>query len=123
MSYAACMAYFVNQNQVFGWYFLPLYPWLCAALAVSIVRASRRRMLGLSLLWCSVAWVTVASVIYSHQLIKPDLTRTLYLALLLVMFGAWTVSAQIAKRTIPVVNGVLVAGAAIACVIDVIYAR
>jgi hypothetical protein len=120
--YAACMAFFVDQNRVYGWYYIPLYPWLCTALAVSIAHASRQRVLGLSLLWCSVAALTIASVSYSQLLVTADRARFGYLIGLLLLYGSWAAWPRLARATMPAVNGLLVACAAIACLVEV-YAQ
>jgi hypothetical protein len=120
--YAACMAFFADQHRVFGWYFIPLYPWLCTALAIAIVHASRQRLVGLSLLWCSVAWLTVASVLLSHELLSPELVRMGYLLGLLTLYGSWTAWPRVARATLPALNGLLVAGTVVACLLEV-YSR
>jgi hypothetical protein len=117
--YAASMAFFVDHTHVYGWYFMPLYPWLCTALAVAIVHASRQRVLGLSLLWCTVAWLTIANVVYTRALLAPEHVRVGYLIGLLALYGVWTAWPRFARVTMPGVNGVLVAGAAIACLIEI----
>ena len=119
LAYTACMAFFVDQERVYGWYFLPLYPWLCTALAVAIVHASRFRVLGLSLLWCSVAWLTIADVTYTRALVSIDVVRFGYLGGLLALYGVWAAWPRFARLTMPLVNGLLVAGVAVAFLYDV----
>lgn len=120
--YAACMAFFVNQRRVFGWYFIPLYPWICAALGATIVQASRERARGLSLLWCSAAWLTVASTLYQHKLLSENLVRYGYLAGLLGLCGVWFAWPRAARWTLPPINGLCVAAVSAACLYE-IYIR
>jgi len=120
--YAACMAFFVDEQRVFGWYFIPLYPWLCAALAVSIVRACRHRQLGLSLLWCTTAWVSIAQLLFSRHLLPTQHLRMGYLLGLLALYGAWAAWPRLARATIPAVNAALVAAVTALCLFD-LYQR
>jgi 4-amino-4-deoxy-L-arabinose transferase-like glycosyltransferase len=120
LSYAACMTFFVDQKATYGWYFSPLYPWICAALAHAIVSASRERMLGLSLLWCTCAWVSIVMYAHKHNVLHMDTLRYGYLSALLLVFGMWTVSPKYARTTIPAVNGLLVAGVAITSLLELI---
>jgi hypothetical protein len=120
--YAACMAFFADQLHVFGWYFIPLYPWLCAALGVSIARASRQRQLGLSLVWCTVAWLSVAQFLFARQLVSAEQARAGYLLGLLLIYGAWIAWPQLARATIPAVNASLVAAVTAVCLFD-LYQR
>jgi len=117
--YIACMTFFVDQGHVYGWYFIPLYPWLCAALGAGIARASRERHLGLSLLWCSVAVVIMASCASDHQLWGRSELRFAYLALLLTLYGAWSAWPRIANATLPAINGLCVAGVVAVCLFEV----
>ena len=119
LAYTACMAFFMDQERVYGWYFLPLYPWFCTALGVAIVHASRQRVLGLSLLWCTVAWLTIASVLHGRTQLPVDVLRYGYLAGLLLLYGAWAAWPVLARASIPIVNGVLLGGAALACLYEV----
>jgi len=117
--YSACMAFFVDETRVYGWYYMPLYPWLCAALGVAIVHASRRHLLGLSLLWCTVAWLGIARLSYVQQLLTADHARFGYLLGLLTLYGALCAWPRFARSTLPALNGLMVAGAVAACVAEV----
>lgn len=117
--YVACMTFFVDQSHVYGWYFIPLYPWLCAALGAALARASRERHLGLSLLWCSVAVVIMVSCVSDHKLWDRNELRFAYLGLLLTLYGAWTASPRLAHATMPAINGLCVAGVVASCLYEV----
>ena len=119
LSYAACMAFFVDEHRVFGWYFLPLYPWLCAGLGWGIVQASRRRQVGLSLLWCCVALATIGQVVNSKGLLNTELARAAYLLGVLLLAGGWYAWPRWARASIPAINGALVLGTALACLYEV----
>lgn len=118
VTYAAFMAFFVDQHVVYGWYYIPLQPWFCSALAVGIVRASRHRLLGLSLLWSSAAWVSVVGLAHEHALLEPNIVRYAYLLGLLLLFGVWHAWPQLADRTMARVNGAMVGAVATACVLS-----
>lgn len=117
--YSACMCFFVDDHRVFGWYFLPLYPWLCVGLGTAIVDASRRRLVGLSLLWCMVAAVSIAKLLQGKELAELDHLRKGYLLGVLLLSGAWFAWPRIARATIPAVNGLLLAATALASLYEV----
>ena len=120
--YAGCMTFFVGDNRIFGWYFIPLHPWLCAALGSAIVRATRERLLGLSVLWYSAALLAIAALLYDKRLMAPETMRVGYLLAFLVVPGAWLAWPRLARATIPALNGAMVLGTVLACLYE-IYVR
>jgi hypothetical protein len=122
LSYAACMAFFADDHRVFGWYFIPLYPWLCAALGVWIARAMVHRELGPSLLWCTVAALAVATVLFGNKLLETQPLRVGYLAGILAIYGSWLAWPRFARMSIPAVNGAMLAATTCACLYD-LYTR
>jgi hypothetical protein len=118
--YGACMAFFVDEHHVFGWYYIPLYPWLCTALAVSIVRACRERHLGLSLLWCTVAWLSLAQLALGRHLLSTEHARIGYLLGLLCLYGVWGAWPRIARASIPAVNALLLLAVAALSLFDLV---
>ncbi|MET0390055.1 MAG: hypothetical protein ABW321_29055, partial [Polyangiales bacterium] len=117
--YAGCMCFFVDHTRVFSWYYIPLYPWMCAGLGAAIAHASRQRVLGLSLLWCTIAWLTIIGIVREHEVISGNVARYGYLLGLLTIYGAWTAWPKLARISMPAVNGAMVAGVAAACVLEI----
>jgi 4-amino-4-deoxy-L-arabinose transferase-like glycosyltransferase len=117
--YSACMAFFVNQKTVYGWYFIPLYPWLCTALGVYVVHASRHRLVGMSMLWCTVAGLSIAHVLHTEHRFEAEHIRIAYLAGVLALCGAWAAFPRFARESVPTINTLFVVGTAVVCLMQV----
>jgi hypothetical protein len=113
------MAFFVDEKKIFGWYYIPLYPWLCAGLGWAIGLASRKRLVGLSLLWCSIALLCLARQAHSKELVQAEPLRITYLVTILILSGVWFAWPRVARATIPVVNSVMVIAVAVSCLYEV----
>ncbi|MEQ1757522.1 MAG: hypothetical protein ABL986_04335 [Vicinamibacterales bacterium] len=85
LCYAAAMAYFMNQGEVYGWYFLPLYPWLAAATADLCVRAWRLRRPHL--LWVFSLFVSIGVLTTLQDLELADLQTVRYVFLACLLGG------------------------------------
>lgn len=65
--YIMAMTFFVKDNEVYGWYFIPLYPFACAAVAERAFLAWRQRDLRATWLLFLIGWIAMFSNLWSHS--------------------------------------------------------
>ena len=79
VAYAAAMTFFVDEESVYGWYYLPMYPWLCLAMGDLFWRGWHTRRPGVTWLWFVFAWVGAVAWMLEAEVLSTEVLRYLYL--------------------------------------------
>ena len=79
VAYAAAMTFFVDEEFVYGWYYLPMYPWLCLAMGDLFWRGWHTRRPGVTWLWFVFAWVGAVAWMLEAEVLSTEVLRYLYL--------------------------------------------
>ena len=91
LCYAGGMAFFVGERTVYGWYSIPLFPWLVTAVADMVTRAWKARTPSAAWVLFLFLWTGALSVLFEEGNLSRESLRYVYLSGLLLGTGLlWT---------------------------------
>jgi hypothetical protein len=90
--YIACMVFFVDENQVYGWYLIPMYPVLCMGVAQFVLKMIRDMDARYLFVWALFVLPYLFGMVPKGSVRQNDLVRYAYLAVMLALLGVgWLV--------------------------------